>query len=282
MAELLAVILSFPTAIFTVLLALSVVYWLFVIVGALDIDVFGGADGVAGAGKGALDGIAGAGKGALDGIAGAGKGALEGVAGAGKGAGDAFGGEGADATAAGLFGVLRLRSAPMTVVASFFSLFGWLLTSLAVANLDAPGLAARSGILVGATIGSLLLTSLVVRPLAPLFSMKSGKKKDELVGKIARVSTTEVTTSFGEATFEDGVNFLTLQIRADGPSDLKRGDRVVLVYWDAEARAFHVEKLPSHDDVLLHRDGEGVDRALAEAEAEVDAQLGAGKDRHRA
>ena len=59
MPELLAAILGFPTVVFTVMLALAVIYWLFVVVGALDIDSFGGADdaveGAVGAAKGAAN-----------------------------------------------------------------------------------------------------------------------------------------------------------------------------------------------------------------------------------
>src|SRR5688572_32897034 len=73
---------TFPTVIFTTLVALSLVYWLFVIIGAIDIDALGAASG---AKEGAIEGLAGAGKGAFEGMAGAGKGALEGVVGAGKG-----------------------------------------------------------------------------------------------------------------------------------------------------------------------------------------------------
>ena len=42
MNELLAASLEFPTVVFTIVLGIVLVYWLFVLLGALDIDLFGG------------------------------------------------------------------------------------------------------------------------------------------------------------------------------------------------------------------------------------------------
>jgi hypothetical protein len=266
--ELLQLIGTFPTVVFTALLALSVIYWLFVIIGAIDIDALGGADAVAGAGKGSFEGLAGTGKGALEGIAATGKGALEGAVGAAKGAGHAdISLEGSEEAAAGLLSLLKLRRAPVTVVVSLFALFGWLLSTLTVQAIGVPGVLVGSGLLVGASVVSLLLTSFAIRPIAPFFAMKSGKKSAGLVGKIAVVSTGEVNKGFGQATFDEDGHSLTLQVRSDETATLKRGDRVVLVDWDEAKHAFYVEKLPSHDDVLLHRE------AVREAEAEVEAEL---------
>lgn len=266
--DLLHLIGTFPTVVFTALLALSLIYWLFVIIGAIDIDALGGADAALGASKGALEGIAGAGKGALEGIAGAGDGAMEGAVGAAKGAGHAdVSLEGTEDAAAGLLSFLKLRRAPVTVVVSLFALFGWLLSTLTVQAVGVPGVLAGVGLLFGASFVSLLMTSLAIRPIAPFFAMKGGKKSSSLVGKIAVVSTGEVTKTYGQATYEGEGLSVTLQVRSDETTPLKRGDRVVLVDWDEAKHAFSIEKLPSHDDVLLHRD------ALAEAEAEVEAAL---------
>jgi hypothetical protein len=266
--SLLDLIGTYPTVIFTTLLALSLVYWLFVIIGAIDIDVLGGA---AGAKQGALDGLAGAGKGALEGAVGAGKGAFEGVAAA-KGAAADGVLEGSEEAAAGILSFLRLRRAPVTVVFSLFALFGWLGSTLAVQALGPPGIALGTGLLLGTSIVSLILTSFAIRPIAPFFSTKSGKKGTSLVGKIAVVSTGEVTKSFGQASYEEDGHALTIQVRSDGSTQIKRGDRVVLVDWDESRHAFEIEKLPSHDDVLLHRDAKAEAEALAEAEAAAEAE----------
>ncbi len=255
MGELLTAILSFPTILFTGLVGLSLFYWLFVIVGAIDLD---GADGaVDGAVKGALEGSV---KGALEGAA---DGAAEGVGHAGHGHGDVdldVDVEGADA---GLLAALRLRDAPVTVVFSLFALFAWLLTGLYALTFGAPGWLVGTGLLLGSSVVSLILTSFAIRPLAPAFKTHGAQKHNDLVGKIAEVSTGEVTAKFGQATVNDGGAPFILQIR-DTTGTLKRGDKVVLVHFDAADNAFHVEKMPDSLDTK---------RLLAEAEAEAEAAL---------
>jgi len=267
MPEALAVALAFPTVGFTVLLSLVVLYWLFVVIGAVDFD---GASGAAGAGKGALEGAA---KGALEGAA---KGALEGVA---KGA---LGAEGVDASVGhdapvatgaelepGLVSTivhaLRLRTVPATVVLSFFALFGWLASGLATLSLDPSGVAARAGIFLASAGASLLLTSLAVRPLGPLFAMKAAPTSEGLEGRVAVVTTGEVTPTFGQAMLEDGGAGLILQVRTDGVTRLRRGDQALLLAFDPDKGAFLVERLPSHDDDLVR-----IGAAPAEAEPEAD------------
>ncbi len=268
MPELLAAILGFPTVVFTVMLALAVIYWLFVVVGALDIDSFGGADdaveGAVGAAKGAAEGAVGAAKGAVEGAIGAAKGAAEGVDF--DGDLDLDAGE-PDGVLAGIASFLKLGSAPVTVVYSIFALFGWVLTSLYAVTFGLPGWLLGAGLMFGAGLISLLLTSFAIRPLAPVFATKAAKKSDDLLGKIATVTTGSVTMKFGQATLADGGAGLSLQIRAEAGSELKRGDKIVLVYWDKELDAFHAEKLPSHDEILL---GEGMGGAAAETEEPIE------------
>lgn len=261
--ELFEIVLAFPTVIYTVSMALSLVYWLFVVIGAVDIDALGGsaegaADGVAdgvfeGASKGVMEGAA---KGVFEGAA---KGVVEGATkgvfeGASKGALDAAA-EGAtegldvgDGVLATLVSALRLRSAPVTVVLSLLAVFGWLASTVFIQNLGQPGVIGSTGVFFGSGLFALLVTSLVIRPLAPVFAMRSAQGKGEIVGKIALVSTGEVTSSFGQATVEDGGAGLIVQIRCESGT-LKRGDRVVLVYFDEAQRVYQVEKLPDSDEL---------------------------------
>lgn len=263
----LAVLLSFPTILFTGLLALSVFYWLFVIVGALDTDALGGADA------------------AGHGMEGAVKGALEGAADAvGHGhVGDLHGGHGhvgdgdldldldAEGADAGILAALRLRDAPLTVVISLFALFGWLLTGLYGLTFGVPGWLVGSLLLLGTCVTSLVLTSFAIRPLAPAFKTLGATKNPALVGKIAEVSTGEVTERFGQATLNAGGSPFILQIR-DTTNSLKRGDKVVLVHWDEASNAFHVEKMPDSFD-QRSTDALSSARLSAEARAEAEAIL---------
>jgi hypothetical protein len=244
MPEALAVALAFPTVGFTVLLSLVVLYWLFVVLGAVDFD---GASGAAGAGKGSMEGVA---KGALEGVAKGALGADNVDASVGHDAPVATGAELEPGLLSTIVHALRLRTVPATVVLSFFALFGWLAAGLSTLSLDPSGWASRAGILFGASLASLLLTSLAVRPLGPLFAMKAAPTSEGLEGRVAVVTTGEVTPTFGQAMLEDGGAGLILQVRTDGVTRLRRGDQALLLAFDADTGAFLVERLPSHDDDL--------------------------------
>lgn len=230
MGEILRVLIAFPAAPFTVITLLAVVYWLFVIIGAVDMDEIGGAA------KGVMEGAAGAAKGAFEGVVGASKGAAEGLHDGGL---DDIG----DADA-GLLSFLRIKNAPVTIVISLFAIFGVLITGLYGLTFGIPSFLLGIPIFFGSTFVSYLMTALAVRPIGPLFKSRPAAKTLDFVGKVATVSTGRVTDRFGQATLEDGGAGLILEVRADEGNTLKRGDRVVLVHWDAVKEVFEVEKMP--------------------------------------
>jgi hypothetical protein len=235
MSELLTTILSFPAVIYTVLLGVVVGYWLFVIVGAIDVNPFGHVDG---AFEGATKGV----------IEGATKGAVEGIAKGGLDGGHVDGGE------AGMLSALKLRSAPVTVVFSLVVTFGWLLCVLGMNVVGGsvflsavPGWLLKTLILVLATILAFPLTSIVARQLGKFFVVHPATQNKELVGKVCIVSTGEVDDRHGQATLDDGGAGLILQVRCDAKQKVKRGDRVLIVGWDKEQEGFLVEPM---EDVL--------------------------------
>lgn len=251
---LLNLIISFPTVVFTVLLAVTVLYWLFVLFGALDLDFLGGGDhALEGVAKGALDGAA---DGALDGAAdGAIHGGLHGsdqaLDGVAKGAADGAVDGAADAAGEGflasLVSALKLRSAPITVVLTLFAAFGFLGSSLAVRTITPTGNVGwllGIPIFFGASVASLLLTSVAIRPLRGIFESKTGAKNSDLIGKVVVISTGQVTERFGQATLADGGAGLTLQVRAEEKAGLKKGDHCVIVDYDPESEGFSVELMP--------------------------------------
>src|SRR5690606_24690602 len=189
MHEFLATAFSPPTVVFTVLLGLALVYWLFVMIGALDLELFDPG-------------------GALEAADGAAEGAAEATAEAAS--------EGGIGGLAGLLSALRLRHAPLTVVLSFVSLLGWLGSYFGVRYL-APALpfgGALAGLVVAlcAMAVALPLTSLVTRPLAPLFRTQRARGNADLVGKVVVVRTGHVDDQFGQATLEDGQAGLLLHV----------------------------------------------------------------------
>lgn len=247
----LAVALSFPSVVYTVLLGVAVVYWVFVMVGAAHLDALGD-----GAGDGALDGI--------DGHGHAGHaGGVDGIDGADGLDADAVhdGGGHADAHHGALSGILaslKLRSAPATVVLSVLVLFAWLFSVLgmqaAAGWFPGGGSLVRLAVFLLAPLAALPFTSLVVRPLARVFVAHPVAAKQDLVGKVATVRTGTVTDRFGEALLEDGGAGLVVRVRVETGDTLKRGDQVVIVGYDDERQEFTVAPM---DDLLEERAAPG-------------------------
>lgn len=244
-AHFLAVALSFPCVVYTVLLGIALVYWVFVMVGAVHLD---GGDGAA---DGALDGAADGAADGIDGGAHADAGAHADVADAG-GAGDVAHHGGA---LAAMMASLKLRSAPATLVLSVIVLFSWLFSVFGMQATAAwvpaaLGGVARFAVLFLAPVLALPVTSLVVRPLARIFVPTHATKHESLVGKVCTVRTGTVTDRFGEALLEDGGAGLVVRVRVDTGETLKRGDQVVIVGYDGERQEFTVAPM---DGVLDER-----------------------------
>ncbi|MDC0677388.1 OB-fold-containig protein [Sorangium atrum] len=249
MAEVLAASLAFPAVIFTVLLALALIYWLFVLLGALDLDLLGGAHGDAAPDLGGLEGAA---KGALEGAA---KGALEGAAkGAAEGLADAADGADGAHGVGSLLAALELHRVPATVTLSLIATFGWFTSALSTVLVGPlwlgwglPGWTLGLAVLAGSLVAAVLLTSLAVRPLGPLFVTRHAQSKKDLVGRVCVISTGRVDERFGQATIDEGGASHILDVRCDTPGALRRGDRALLVSWDPDREVFGVEPL----DALL-------------------------------
>jgi hypothetical protein len=232
MQHFLTSVLTYPTVVFTTLLGIAMCYWLLVIVGALGMDVLGGAEGHEGAAEGDLGhGDAGHDTGHAD---------------AGH---DAHGAPGVAHGSTGLAGALKLRSAPLTVVISLVIFFAWVLSLGATSALGAVlaplgAIAGGSIVLLASLVCAVLLTSFAVRPLAPLFRVNEGGSRRALVGKVCTIVTTGgVDDKFGQARLYDAGTEYTLRVRADVDSGLHRGDRALVVDYDDDRDAYVVEPM---------------------------------------
>ncbi len=232
MTEVLGMLGSFPTAIYTTVVLLCLVYWLFVILGALDMDFLGGAEGAV---KGSVEGAA---KGVVDG-------AVKSLVGDAGSAIDAkTGGVGAaEGLAVSAVGLDSLRKVPVTITLSVFALLGLGLSGSFCLWQGHPGWALGAGVFLGSAVLSIILTAFAVRPLVPLFTVNKALQKRDLIGKVAEVSTGSVSETFGQAILEDGGASLILQIR-DPSRALVRGDKVLLVDLDDVNGTYGVERMP--------------------------------------
>lgn len=261
MDELLSILFSMPTLPWTCLVIASVVYWLTVILGALDIDALGGADGGHGdlgdLGHGHLGhgdvGHGDVGHGDV-GHGDAGHGDVGRAHGdGGDGGADHGHADGADAhgstqgVLAILLSTLKLRSVPVTITLSFLGLYGWIVSYMLAKNLTLPlpEIANHTIVLATSFVLGLLATSASIRPLAPLFASKQGTKHRDLVGKVVRITTGRVDGKFGEGHLDDGGAGLQLQVRCADPDALARDDEALILGWDAKTESFEVEPMSS-------------------------------------
>jgi hypothetical protein len=227
-AAFLTLVTTFPVVVYTVLLGASLVYWVFVVIGAVSLDSHhhdGGLD---------LD---------LDG---------DGIPDHLQHA-DGTDGQHEGGGLAGMMAALKLRSAPATVVLSILVLFAWLLSIVGLQVLAGVLPAAMMGavkllLLILAPLLALFPTSIAVRPLAKIFAPPKAIANKELVGKLCTIRTGTVTEKFGEATLDDGGAGLVVRVRVDTGQKLGRGQQAVIVGYDDERHEYTVAPMEIEDD----------------------------------
>lgn len=236
MSEFLNAILAFPTVLFTIPLGVVIAYWLFVLLGALDINLLGDAN-VDGHGHADLD-VAGHGHAEvhLDG---------HGHVHADGHAGDHHAGDhDVDAEHAGgftgLLHALGLGGVPVTLMLSILILAGWSFCLGALEILGAGGWQVVVAPL--AALGlAIPLTGLLIRPLRRYFVSLAAPQHRDLIGKICTITTLGVTERYGQAEVADGGAGLIVQVRSSDPGRLSRGDRALI--FDYKDEVFYVEPM---------------------------------------
>ena len=212
-------VLTFPALLFSGLLIVVLMYWLLVILGALDMGGGSDADVDVDADVDADVDVDGA-----DGFS----------------VGNAL-------AAAGLGG------GPVSISFSLLTLFGWMLSvpltyalRLVLPDFLLQFLAGVVALLIVLWL-ALMLTRVGVKPLRSLFNEAVTKSGDKLLGQVCLVTTGKVNESFGQASYDDGGAGLLLSVRANTPNTLKRGSKAVIVSYDAAESAYQV--IP-YDDVF--------------------------------
>ena len=239
MQEFLNIIHSMPTVVYTVLMGIMALYWVTVIMGAVDIDLFD------------LDADLDADM-DLD---------LDADVDVDVDVDldtdldvdvdtdvDVDGVQGSAGVIVSLLSALGLIGIPLTISLSIFVLFNWALTFLIAYSLGAATEPLSTlfgvGVMGASLVASTLLTSIAARPLRPLFRSKAGAKAGRaLVGMTVKVTSGSVTDTFGraEGTLEDAtINF---SIRCETENSLSKGDEALVIGYDEDAHIYFVEPL---------------------------------------
>lgn len=219
MEEFVRIALTFPPVLFSFMLIVVVVYWIFMVLGVLDLDLFDFDVDLD------LDVD-------LDIATDAG---LEGAA------------ESAQGIFAAIFSALSIGRVPVTISFSIFTLFGWAMSFAGVFHLENTvgeplGWLVKTGVFAATFILSLVIAGTVVRPMRGLFETTTRRGQDTLIGQLVRVSTGRVDSKFGQATLEDGGAGLILSIRCDDTeNNLQRGQQALIVGYDEPSNIYYVE-----------------------------------------
>lgn len=205
MNDFLTTALTFPTLVYSVLLAVSVVFWLLAATGLFDHH----------APDALLDAHAGSGHhhGAED--------------------------------AAGVLGRLGLAGVPVMVIATVLSFFGWLcvyyVQLLLLSHMHTSlRVLIGAGVDVAALIPGLAATSLLLRPVSRWILKLRPPVEPSLLGRVGVVCTPSVDARYGQATVDDGGAGLVLQIRSTDSGRFHRGDRIVLIEFIDAQHAYRV------------------------------------------
>ena len=245
MNELISASLQFPTVVFTIVLGIVLMYWVFVLLGALDVDLFGGDVDVD---------VSGAAKGIGDVLTGGAKGGAEAFHADAHAGGDAD----ADVDGGGLWHGLGLGDVPVTISVSLIATLSWVGSLLVMHYIAGTAGWQRAIVLVVAIAVALPIAALLVRPLAPVFAVKEAKSNADYIGHGCTITTGSVDDNFGQATVEDGGTVLVIQVRCELKGKLARGDKALIIEFDQGRQAYVVE--PSADMLAASDGGAGTEQ----------------------
>jgi len=216
MEQLFTVASQFPTAIYTVLLAIVVIYWLVGMLGLVDLDFSGDID---------VDVDV-----------------------------DIDADVDADISVGGLTGLFLtfgLTGVPFTLIISIVILVCWLISFYLqfylLTWLPEGWLYYIAGSVVeaGVFLISLPVTAILIRPLKGFFKSVEAVTNRHLVGKDATVTTTTISDTFGQVkVFNEGAEIL-LDVRCEPQHNLTMGDKVLLIEYIQATNTYIVSPYPS-------------------------------------
>ena len=219
--QFLNIALGFPTVIWTVLLGIMLAYWLFVMLGALDVELFDididfdtdfdldvdvdmdvDAD---------VDSD-------IDAPTGASPWLQAAVA-------------------------LGIGKVPLTILATFLVGAAWASSFLAMyylAPLAQLGIVAAP-VFGGSVVIGIASMGILAQPLKEFFTNERRTAGASLIGEVCVVMTGSVTDSFGQARFDDGGAGLLLSVRCENDNDLGRQAQALIIGHDREQNIYWVE-----------------------------------------
>ena len=241
MAEFLAAMIAFPTAIFTMLLLVAALYWMMVILGAVDIEfieIDGLMETVDSAADSVLESLGPADIGDLDVDV-----DLDVDADA-----DVDAESGGAGWFASMLSLVGLTGVPVTISFSLVILFGWMCSMIAMSLVS--NILPHGGTLVvililiglGSAMAGSLLASVMVRPLRKAYQSELAPLRRDFIGKTCRVISAVADSEGGRVEIEDGGAGLIVPVRSP-MGRLERGEEGLIFDYHEEEEVFLVSSL---------------------------------------
>lgn len=148
-----------------------------------------------------------------------------------------------------LFAAMGLRGVPLTFSLSMLVLWSWALCFLGMHVLApslvgvAPTWLVSGGVFVLSLVLATPIAALSVRPFQSVFRTQKAPTKHAFVGRSCTITTATVDARFGQALCEDGGAGLVISVRYEGSAPPRKGQRAVLVDYDAMRDVYVIEPI---------------------------------------
>ncbi|MGI9519041.1 MAG: hypothetical protein ACR2NP_18455 [Pirellulaceae bacterium] len=151
--------------------------------------------------------------------------------------------------AADVLTFFHLGEVPVMILASFFVLFFWVTTMISNHYFNPNwSFAISLYALIPSVIVSLILTKLAVMPLTPLFKAMQTGDSIKVVGSRGRVSTSELTGSFGQVSIEHEGPPTVINAITENSQRLLKNQEVQVVRFVEETGVYIVEPVKPEKD----------------------------------
>lgn len=171
---------------------------------------------------------------------------------------------------------LGVGQVPVTILISFFAFSGWMVSyfgSLYLSPLLKFG-AAGAVILGIAFVLAAPMMGAFAHPLKKVFETKTRRAGADLIGQVCVITTTSVDSGFGQARLDDGGAGLLLKVRCESDDNgLRKGSQALIIGHEASRDVYFIEPyeqfLGATDGVELHT---SVTSVTEHAETSVNAK----------
>jgi hypothetical protein len=153
-------------------------------------------------------------------------------------------------SAMGVLEWLSVGKVPLSLIISVWVIYGWMLcmgSELLLRPALGEGLIDWiyvPSVAIAASFAALISTGWTVRPMRKLFSLDDAVHNQDLIGHQVIVTTRAVSTTFGRASSTGSGSDLILNVICDASHTLKRDDPAVVVEYLPERNVYVVAPLP--------------------------------------